>query len=148
MSSRADRTAAEPTRRDRSGRWLVPGVGGLLVIDLAGGLLSIANGLNTPVDAWGSNATLAAPIPMMAAQAFLAVAAARWNDSRGAVAAGLLAVACGISGVSGFFDGQFGKPGMPAALVAFQSLLVVATLAVGGLAATRLVRLVRSSRRH
>jgi hypothetical protein len=143
MTADTRRKLTPTTRWDRDGRRLLLAVASLLGIDVVGGLLSIASGVNTAADAWGSRATLAAPIPMMAGQALLAIASARWPDRRGAVAAGLLAVACGISGISGFFDGQLGKEGLSAPLVGFQWLLVVATLGVGGLAAARSIRLAR-----
>jgi hypothetical protein len=130
-------------RGARGGRQLMLGVGALLALGFAGGLLAIANDVNTPAQAWSSQATLAAPAPMMAAQAVLAGAAAWWPDRRGAAAAGLLALACVVSGISGFFDGQLGKQGLPAPLLAFQALLVAATLGVSGLATARAVQLTR-----
>jgi hypothetical protein len=86
-------TAVSATDREklacaRGGRRLVLATGALLALDLVGGLLSVANGLNTVSGAWGPTATLAAPVPMMAGQALLATAAARWPDRRGAAAAG------------------------------------------------------------
>ncbi len=56
---------------------------------------------------------------------------------------GLLAVACAISGVSGFFDGQFARDDLGKSLVAFQWLFVVSTLAVGGVAAATALRFAR-----
>jgi hypothetical protein len=76
---------------------------------------------------------------MMAGQALLALAATRWPDRRGATAAGLLATASLISGISGFFDGQFARPDLPAPLIGFQCLLVAATLTVSGLAIAHLL---------
>ena len=119
-----------------NGRALRTGVAGLWALDLLGGGLAVATGWNTAEQAWGGDAVLAAPLPMMTAQAALAVAAAR-DDRRGTVAAGLLAGACLVSSVSGFFDGQFARHGLPRPLVAFQVTLVTATLAVGTLAAVR-----------
>jgi len=117
------------------------GVAGLLALDLVGGGLAVATGWNTATRAWSGDAVLAAPLPMMAAQTGLAVAAGRDGRS-GAVAAGLLAGACLVSAVSGFFDGQFARHGLPGPLVAFQVTLVTATLAVGALAVGRLRHLV------
>lgn len=122
---------------------LLVSVGALLALDVVGGLVSIAAGLHTVASAWGSTATLAAPVPMMVAQALLALAARRWPDRRGAVAAGLLAAASVVNGVSGFFDGQFAKPGLAAPLVGFQVVLVIATLGVAALAGHRALRLFR-----
>ena len=120
-----------------SGRALGTATAGLLAIDGLGGSLAVALGANTPAEAWLARAVAGAPVPMMAAQVALAATAVRWPDRRGAVAAGLLVGACVISGVSGFFDGQFGKPGLPRALVGVQVLLVVSTLGVGAVAAAR-----------
>jgi hypothetical protein len=131
-------------QEDDAGRTrLIIGVAGLVTLDLVGGGLAIANDVNTPGEAWSSKATLAAPLPMIAAQVLLATATVRWSDRRGAVAAGVLAAACLVSGVSGFFDGQLGKAGLSPPLVAFQWGLVISTLAVGGLAGGRLIQLVR-----
>jgi hypothetical protein len=131
-------------RTDASGRALMIGVGGLLALDLVGGLLAVANKLNTPSEAWSSKATLAAPAPMMIPQALLAGASAHWNGRRGAAAAGLLAVACLVSATSGFFDGQLGRKDLPPALFGFQLVLLASTMTVGELAAARLLRLVRN----
>ncbi|MGY1682342.1 hypothetical protein [Geodermatophilus sp. SYSU D01176] len=120
-----------------SGRALGTATAGLLVIDGLGGSLAVALGHNAPADAWSGRAVAAAPVPMMAAQAALTAGAVRWPDRRGAVAAGLLAGACVVSALSGFFDGQFGKPGLPRTLVCVQVLLVAGTLGVGALAAAR-----------
>ena len=143
-------TAVSATDREklacaRGGRRLVLATGALLALDLVGGLLSVANGLNTVSGAWGPTATLAAPVPMMAGQALLAAAAARWPDRRGAAAAGLLAAVSVVSGISGFLDGQFAKQGLSAPMIGFQCLLVAATLTVSGLAVARLLQITRPS---
>ena len=102
-----------------------------------GGGLAVATGRNTLAEAWSGSAVLAAPLPMMAAQVGLARAADGWDDRRGTVAAGLLCAACMVSGVSGFFDGQLGRRDLPRPLIAFQGVLVGATLVVGALALRR-----------
>ena len=126
--------------QDPTARRLVIGVCVLLLVDVVGGLLAIANDVNSAGEAWSGQATLAAPLPMMVAQAVLTVVAVRWRGTPAVVAAGLLALACLVSGISGFFDGQLGKDGLAGWLVAFQVLLVVTTIAVGLLALQRLVR--------
>lgn len=138
----ASRDVADPGDARGDGRGLLVGVAGLLALDLIGGGLAVVVGVNTPAEAWTGDAVLAAPLPMMATQAVLAVAAVRWRDRRAAVAAGLLAVACGVSAVSGFFDGQLGKEGLSRQLVGFQLLLVTATLGVAALAVARVRRVV------
>lgn len=129
--------------RDPTARRLVIGVCVLLLVDVVGGLLAIANDVNTAGEAWSGDATLAAPLPMMAAQVLLTGVAVRWLGKPAVMAAGLLALACLVSGISGFFDGQLGKDGLAGWLVAFQVLLVTATLVVGALAVHRTVRLLR-----
>jgi hypothetical protein len=143
MIRRNHHRADSSERTDACGRTLMIGVGGLLALDLVGGLLAVAYKLNTPREAWSSKATLAAPAPMMIPQALLAGAAAHWNDRRGAAAAGLLAVACLVSATSGFFDGQLGRKDLRPALFGFQVVLLASTMTVGGLAAARLLHLVR-----
>jgi hypothetical protein len=133
-----------PPPADRSARALGLATAGLLAVDGVGGGLAVVTGSNTPLDAWGSRAVAAAPVPMMAAQVALAAAAVRWSGRRGAVAAGLLAGACGISGLSGFFDGQLGKQGLPRTLLGVQVLLVGSTIGVGALAVIRARRLLRA----
>jgi hypothetical protein len=138
-----------PARRGDPGvRRLVRWVAALIGLDLVGGALAIAAGVNTPTQAWSAEATLAAPVPMMVAQVVLAGCAARYGDRRGAVAAGLLAVACLVSAASGFFDGQLGRADLPVELRAAQLCLVAATVAVGALATARLVRLLRRPMRR
>ena len=132
-----------PEPIDRTGRVLGLATAGLLLLDGVGGSLAVASGWNTPAEAWGGRAVAAAPAPVMAAQATLAAAAVRWTDRRGGVAAGLLAAVCVVSAVSGFFDGQLGKPGLPRHLLGVQLLLVGATSGVGVAAAARARRLRR-----
>jgi hypothetical protein len=136
-----------PSPGDRSARALGLATAGLLAVDGLGGSLAVASGWNTAAEAWGSRAVAAAPVPMMAAQIALAAAAVRWPGRRGAVAAGVLAGVCGISGLSGFFDGQFGKHGLPRTLLAVQVMLVASTLGVAALAVVRARRLLRAGER-
>ncbi len=135
----------EDKRQPGDGRHLIVGVSALLALDAVGGGLAIATKANTPAEAWSGKAVLAAPLPMMAAQAGLAVLAVRSRGRAGGIAAALLALACAVSGISGFFDGQLGRRGLTAPLVAFQVVLVLATLIVGALAAARSVRSLRNA---
>ena len=118
----------------------------LVVTDLVGGLLAVASGVNTWGEAWGSQALLAAPLPMIAAQVLLTWLATRAVARSAAVAAGLLAVACFVSVISGFFDGGLGNDALTPGLTAFQVLLLAVTTAVGALAALRCVEVARHSR--
>ena len=130
---------AAPQRRDP----LVPAMAGLVVVDVAGGLLAVGSGVNTWGEAWGGQALLAAPVPMIVAQLLLTAAAVRAPRRPAAVAAGLLATACLVSVVSGFFDGGLGNDALGTGLAAFQALLLTVTGVVGVLALRRTVRLVR-----
>ena len=130
---------AAPQRRDP----LVLAVAGLVVVDVAGGLLAVGSGVNTWGEAWGGQALLAAPVPMIVAQLLLTAVAVRAPRRPAAVAAGLLATACLVSVVSGFFDGGLGNDALGTGLVAFQALLLTVTGVVGVLALRRMVRLVR-----
>src|SRR4029077_7179059 len=98
------------------GRSLVVALGVLLVIDLIGGLLAVGSGVNTWSEAWGGQALLAAPLPMIALQVVLGALGVRLHGRGGAVAAGLLALACAVSVVSGFFDGGLGNDELTPAL--------------------------------
>ena len=64
----------------------------------------------------------------------------RATNWAGKVAAVLLAVACIVSAVSGFFDGGLAAQGMSRAQVAFQIVLISWTAFVGALAVARLRR--------
>ena len=122
---------------------LVAAMGALLLVDLAGGLWAALSGVNTWADAWGGHALLAAPGPMMAAQVLTTWAAVRGRRRRAAVPAGLLAVACLVSVVSGFFDGGLGHDDLQPGMAAYQVFLLTVTGVVGGLAAVRAVHLAR-----
>jgi hypothetical protein len=112
-------------------RNLVVAVAVLLVTDLVGGVLAVGADVNTWGEAWGGDALLAAPLPMIAVQVVLTWLAVR-RGSR--IAAGLLATACLVSVASGFFDGGLGNDELSPGLAAFQVLLLTVTGAVGVLA--------------
>ncbi|MEZ5185717.1 MAG: hypothetical protein R2720_08230 [Candidatus Nanopelagicales bacterium] len=110
---------------------LAVAVGALVATDLVGGLIAVATGLNTWGEAWGSEALLAAPIPMIVAQVLLATLALRLRGRGAAVAAGVLALACLVSVVSGFFDGGLGNGELTAGTRLFQIFLLAITAVVG-----------------
>ncbi|KRF23937.1 MULTISPECIES: hypothetical protein [unclassified Phycicoccus] len=111
----------------------------LLATDLVGGLVAVRAGVNTWGEAWGPEALLAAPVPMIVAQLLLVWLATRRLGRGAAVAAGLLATACLVSVVSGFFDGGLGNAELTAGLAAYQYVLLAVTTAVGALAIRRTV---------
>jgi hypothetical protein len=92
----------------------------LVASSLAGGALSVFSGTNTWGDAWTAEATLAAPWPMLLLQATSTVAAVQSRRRHAILGSGLLAVTAGVAGVSGFFDGQLGRPDLSAGYVAAQ----------------------------
>jgi hypothetical protein len=124
---------------DITARRLVAGTAALVVTDVAGGLLAVAGDVNTWSEAWGGEALLAAPWPMILAQVLLTWVATRKDGRLAVVAAALLAAACLVSAISGFFDGGLGNDRLSSGLVAFQVFLLAVTATVGILAALRAV---------
>jgi hypothetical protein len=125
---------------------LVPAMAALVLMDVVGGLLAVASGVNTWGEAWGSQALLAAPVPMILAQVLLTAVAVRARRRAAAVASGLLAAACLVSVASGFFDGGLGNDRLSGGLVVVQALLLAVTGLLGVLALLRAVRLGRRAR--
>jgi hypothetical protein len=115
----------------------------LLATDLAGGLLAVRAGVNTWGEAWGPEALLAAPVPMVLAQILLVWLATRRRGRLSVLASALLAAACLVSVLSGFFDGGLGNAELSPGLAAFQYFLLAVTTTVGVLAVGRLVALLR-----
>jgi hypothetical protein len=126
-------------------RRLVTAVAALVTVDLAGGLLAVAADVNTWAEAWGGKALLAAPAPMIAVQLLLTWLAVRRPGRGAAAAAGVLALACLVSVVSGFFDGGLANDSLDGPLVGFQVFLLLVTGTVGVLALTRARAALRSA---
>ena len=151
-TSPADLPAAPPTgdaavRSATTARALRIAMAVLLATDVVGGLVAVRAGVNTWGEAWGPAALLAAPVPMILAQLLLVWLATRRPGRAAVVAAGLVATACLVSVVSGFFDGGLGNAELTAPLAAYQYLLLAVTASVGALAARHAVRLTRAPRR-
>jgi hypothetical protein len=107
----------------------------LVAASLAGGVVSVAAGVNTWSTAWTSQATLAAPWPMLLVQAGATVAAAQRRRWPALIGSTLLGVSAAVSGISGFFDGQLARPDLGAGYVVAQVGYVVvawATVAAAG----------------
>ena len=111
----------------------VAGAGAALVAaSLVGGAVSVASGVNTWATAWSSQATLAAPWPMLLIQSGATVAAAQSKRWPAIIGSAVLGLSAAVSGISGFFDGQLARPGLGAGYVAAQvGYVVMAWLAVG-----------------
>ena len=129
---------------DASGRRLLVATVILVLVDVIGGILAVSSDVNTWGEAWGSKALLAAPLPMMVVQLVLAWLAARnVRPPIGLVAAIVLALACLVSAVSGFFDGGLANDELSRGLVAWQVFLLTVTAIVGLLAVSRALHLRR-----
>jgi hypothetical protein len=122
---------------DVTARRLVSGVAALVLVDLVGGVLAVAADVNTWAEAWGGKALLAAPAPMIAVQLLLTWVAVTRRGRAATIAAGVLALACLVSVVSGFFDGGLANDSLDGPLVAFQVFLLLVTGVVGVLAVAR-----------
>jgi hypothetical protein len=129
-----------------SGRPLLIATFVLIDVHIIGGFLAVASDVNTWGEAWGSQALLAAPWPMIVAQLVLGWLAARnVRPPVGLLAAVLLGLACLVSVVSGFFDGGLANDALPPGLVGWQILLLAVTMVVGLLAIARAGQLRRGT---
>ena len=77
---------------------------------------------------------------MIALQTIAVLVAVRSTGRVGRVAAGVLAIACFLSIVSGFFDGQLARSDLKRGEVGFQAWLLTVTAALGALAALTAAR--------
>ena len=134
---RAFRYVPGGTPADRIGALLTGALGVVVATDVVGGLIDVAAGRSTLGSAWGSGATLCAPLPMIVFQLVTVWLALRAGRRTARVAAGLLAAACLVSVVSGFFDGQLAREDLSGGEVAFQIWLLAVTGVLGVLALVR-----------
>jgi hypothetical protein len=118
----------------------------LVAASLAGGAISVAAGVNTWSTAWTSQATLAAPWPMLVVQSGATAAAVQRRRGPAIIGSALLGVSAAVSGISGFFDGQLARPDLGTAYVAAQVGYVVVAWLAAGCAAGRLLSAARSVR--
>jgi hypothetical protein len=132
-----ERTVMTAAHQTRAARRLAVAATALVAVDLVGGLLAVASGVNTWSEAWGSKALLAAPVPMIVVQILLVLVAVTRQGRAAVLAGGVLALACLVSVVSGFFDGGLANDSLDGPLVAFKVFLLLVTGVVGGLALAR-----------
>ena len=103
----------------------------LVAASLVGGAVSVLAGVNAWSTAWTSQATLAAPWPMLVVQSGATVAAVQAQRWPAVIGSALLGLSAALSGISGFFDGQLARPDLGAGYVTVQvGYVVVAGLAV------------------
>jgi len=123
----------------------------LLVCDVIGGFIGVAEGVTTWGKAWGFDTQSTVPLPVGAAQLVLAWLAARnVRPPIGLVAAVLLSAFCLISLLFGMFDGDLtgsvASAGWGSWGVLWGIVLLVVTAVVGLLAAARARQLYRLRR--
>jgi hypothetical protein len=131
---------------DNVRRWLVLALALVLLADAVGGVISVITDVNTWGEAWSTEALLAAPWPMCVAQVLLTWLAVRRESRLALVAAGLLALACLVSVISGFIDGGLGNDELAGWMVAYQGLLLTVTGILGLVAAARGLHVLRTLR--
>lgn len=139
-SSGAQGALSRPSGRTSLRRTLLVLVAALVVVDVVGGLLAIATGVNDASQAWGGEALLAAPVPMIVLQLVLTGLAVGRRRRVAIIAAWLLAIACLLSVMSGFFDGGLASPLLTPGLHVYQGGLLALTAAVGVVAALHALR--------
>ena len=116
------------------------------VLSVCGAVISVAGDLSPSLlDAMGPDGRLSIPLPMMAAQVALAVAAGSRRRPVALIGSGLLAVALLAGVVSGFFDGGYADDRLTAFERAYQVMFVGALAVVGVVAATRFWQVLRST---
>jgi hypothetical protein len=130
--------------RPRISSPLVTAAAAVLAADVAGFIVATATGLSGVTTAIVSGTSINAPAPFVVVQMTIAgLAVAYRSRLRGTIAAGLLVPACLVSILSGFTDGSFGDRALGAGDVAVQAWIVVATAALGALAARQVATAVR-----
>jgi hypothetical protein len=120
----------------------------LVVASLLGGAVSVSAGVNTWSTAWSSQATLAAPWPMLLVQTGATVMAARPRRGIATIGAAVLGLSAALGGISGFFDGQLARPDLGAGYVAAQVGYVVVAWITAAAAVYRLVAIRSAHRRE
>lgn len=101
----------------------------VLAFDVTGLIVALATDLEGLGRALVVGTPLNAPFTFVAVQAVAVLAATRHR-----VGAGVLAILCLVSLVSGFADGGYGYDGLTAAQIGIQVGIVAATTVLGGLA--------------
>jgi hypothetical protein len=127
-------------------RAVLYGLLAVAALSVCGAVISVAGDLSPSLlDAMGPDGRLSIPLPMMAAQVALAVAAGSRRRPVALIGSGLLAVALLAGVVSGFFDGGYADDRLTAFERAYQVMFVGALAVVGVVAATRFWQVLRST---
>jgi hypothetical protein len=107
----------------------------VLALDIVGLVVAVVTGLDEVGDAVLVGTPINAPFTFVAVQALAVYAATRRR-----IGAGVLAVLCLVSLVSGFADGGYGYDGLAPAEIAIQIGIVGATTVLGAVATVAAVR--------
>jgi len=139
VASRQPHPATAPSRS------VLYGVLTLVALSVIGAGISVAGDLSpTLMDAMGPKGRLSIPLPMMAFQVAMAVAAGSRRRPVALVGSGLVAGALLAGVVSGFFDGGYADERLTAFERGYQVTFVAALTVVGVVAAGRFWRVLRS----
>ena len=139
VASRQPHTATAPSRS------VLYGVLTLVALSVIGAGISVAGDLSpTLMDAMGPKGRLSIPLPMMAFQVAMAVAAGSRRRPVALVGSGLVAGALLAGVVSGFFDGGYGDERLTGFERGYQVAFVASLTVVGVVAARRFWQVLRS----
>ena len=131
-------------RLTRTRSSLLVAAAAVFAADVAGFLVAITTGLSGVSHAIVSGTSINAPAPFVVVQMTIAgLAVAYRGRIGGTIAAALLVPLCLVSVLSGFADGSFGDSALGAGDVAVQAAIVVATAALGTLAARQVATALR-----
>lgn len=128
-------------------RAVLYGVLTLAALSFGGAVVSVAGDLSPSwLDAMGPDGHLSIPLPMLAVQVALALAAGTRRRRLAMAGSAMLATALFVSVISGFFDGGYADDRLTGFERAYQLTLVAALTVVGVIAAVRFSRVLRSAR--
>lgn len=141
---RSESSAAHAPGTTSPSRAVLHGVLGLAGLSVGGAFISLSNGLSpTFLDAMGPVGRLSIPLPMVACQVVMALAAGSRRRGLAMAGSGLVALGLLAGVVSGFFDGGYGDPRLTGFERGYQAVLIAGLVAVGGIATARFVRVAR-----
>jgi hypothetical protein len=118
---------------------------GLAGLSVGGAFVSLSSGLSpTFLEAMGPVGRLSIPLPMVAFQVVMALAAGSRRRRLALAGSGAVALTLLAGVVSGFFDGGYGDPRLSAFERAYQVVLIGGLVGVGAIATARVLRVARA----
>lgn len=143
-SGRTRPSAALAPGATTTSRAVLHGVLALAGLSVGGAFISLSSGLSpTFLEAMGPVGRLSIPLPMVACQVVMALAAGSRRRGLAMTGSGLVALGLLAGVVSGFYDGGYGDPRLTGFERGYQVVLIGGLVAVGGIAAARFVRVAR-----